>query len=396
MTKQKRIDIFFCATLSTIMSIFEIKSSDIQLYMGKRDEKLKYSVDSINSWRTRCVPGRIAVVECLAEAIVAWLNDNKSAVDYSGKHLINELKQLVKERLDQVPEFLQDSSNNDVCLIIKNILLFGYGLKKGIVIEAKLDKSKTTVVNDDADSKAEKAGTTAGNVESKEETTGKIKTKIVVFDFDGTLTRVYNNNTTWLEIWTKLGYEASECKKLHEKYNKKIFDHAEWCLQTEKKFKEKGLHKKLLTEIAKGITLMQGIKEVLESLKEKDIKVYIVSGSIKCVIQDCLGPLTEYITGGIDANEFLFDEDGYLERIVGTEYDFEGKKTRIEGIIEKYGIAPKQVLFVGNSYNDEWAHASGARTLLINPRQTSNNDREKWHDCIEKCKSLEEINDYIW
>lgn len=220
------------------------------------------------------------------------------------------------------------------------------------------------------------------------------KTRAVVFDFDGTLTSGKTNRTTWESIWSKLGYDVSECQQLHLKFNHHEIDHPQWCQLTEDKFKQRSLHRDDVEMIAKKIRLLPGVYETFEALQQKDIKIYIVSGSILLVIQRVLGNLFQYVDG-IRANQFFFDERGFLTRIVGTKYDFEGKADFISEMAADLQISPRDVLFVGNSVNDQFAYQSGARTLCINPKLTDITNNSVWNECITECKNLQEILPYI-
>lgn len=220
------------------------------------------------------------------------------------------------------------------------------------------------------------------------------RTNAVVFDFDGTLTSSNFIRTTWESIWETLGYDVELCRQLHNRFDKKEITHQEWCDITAKYFIEKRLNKSQLQPIIDKITFIDDIAEVFEMLDRRDIKIFIVSGSILYIIRNALGSLCQ-LTTAIKANIFDFNADGYLERIVGTQFDFEGKAKYIQEIAKTLGIKAQTILFVGNSFNDEFAHESGCQTLCINPRQTSAHDKQKWHNCIEECKSLKEIFRFI-
>lgn len=221
------------------------------------------------------------------------------------------------------------------------------------------------------------------------------QTRVVVFDFDGTLTRTGKiAKTTWEGLWISLGYDVKECQQLHRRFDLKEITHEEWCSLTEEKFKERNLHRDAVKEISKKIQLIKGVKETFQQLNERDIKIYIVSGSIKLVIQSVLGNLNKYIDG-INANQFMFDKEGYLTRIIGTKYDFEGKADCISQIADELKISTKDILFIGNSHNDHYAYESGARTLCINPILTDITNTTIWHECIETCNDLTEIFNYI-
>lgn len=221
------------------------------------------------------------------------------------------------------------------------------------------------------------------------------RTYAIIFDFDGTLTKSGKvSKTTWENIWISLGYNIEECIRLHKKFDSKEITHEEWCRLTEDKFKAKSLHRDIIKEISKKIKLIKGTKKTFEELNNRDIKIYIVSGSIMHIIQNVLGNLNQYVSG-IKANQFMFDEAGYLTRIVGTKYDFEGKADYILQIADELKISTKDILFVGNSYNDQYAHRSGVRTLCINPTATDITNTTIWNNNIKTCNDLTDIFDYI-
>ena len=98
----------------------------------------------------------------------------------------------------------------------------------------------------------------------------------------------------------------------------------------------------------------------------------------------------------IKANRFIFDDQGMLEGIIGTPYDFEGKARFVEKIIAEKNIEPKDVLYVGNSFNDEFVYTTGVQTLCINPKLTDFYNNKIWHDYIRKLSSLTEILPYVY
>lgn len=238
-----------------------------------------------------------------------------------------------------------------------------------------------------------------GNIEMSVEKNNQYlsagRTRVAVFDFDGTLTQSDKiAKTTWERLWILLGYNVKECRELHKKFDRKEITHKEWCDLTEKKFKEKNLHREAVEEISKDIQLIDGVEDVFQQLRTRDIKIYIVSGSIMLVVQNVLGNLYQYVDG-IKANQFMFNEAGYLTQIIGTKYDFEGKSDYILQIANELKVSVKDILFIGNSRNDHYVYKSGARTLCINPQLTDITNTKIWNDCIEDCENLTEILEYI-
>jgi Haloacid Dehalogenase superfamily, subfamily IB, phosphoserine phosphatase-like len=219
----------------------------------------------------------------------------------------------------------------------------------------------------------------------------------VVFDFDGTLTRrgSMKPRTTWEALWVMLGYSVDDCYNLHKQFDAGEFDHQTWCNITAKQFMERGLSRQQVLSLAKKTKLIHGCTETLKKIRERNIKIYIVSGSIKEIIENVLGSAHGYFTE-IKANEFIFNrESSILEKIIGTKYDFRGKANYINYIANRLQIATSDILFVGNSNNDIWAHESGANTLCINPTLTNPHDNIVWHNSIMDCKNLSAILPFV-
>jgi HAD superfamily phosphoserine phosphatase-like hydrolase len=223
----------------------------------------------------------------------------------------------------------------------------------------------------------------------------RFQTKIVVFDFDGTLTnRTGEDLTTWEQIWVALGYTANECAELHRRFQLKEFTHQEWCDLTKQKFKVRGFSETHLSEIAKNVTLIRGAKKTIKYLKASGIRLYILSGSIRQVIQLCIGNTVNCFEE-IKANEMLFDSTGTIKEIRGTPYDFEGKAVFLKRIIEENHVSPLDVLFVGNSCNDVFASLSGVRTLCVNPRFTDPDNPSHWSYSIRRMEDLSEMMEFV-
>lgn len=222
----------------------------------------------------------------------------------------------------------------------------------------------------------------------------RFQTKAVVFDFDGTLTHPGDYMTTWEKIWIALGYPRETCFELHMKYQRKEFSHEEWCDRTLDAFKARNLRREHIVQIAKGISLIDGVSETLHELRDRGLKLFILSGSIKSIIRHVLGDMYGEFEE-IKANELVFDRSGNIVKIEGTHYDFEGKAIFIKRIIQDYDLSPSDVLFVGNDCNDIFASQSGARTLCVNARLTDPANEEHWTYAIGEMLNLLQILEYV-
>ena len=217
-----------------------------------------------------------------------------------------------------------------------------------------------------------------------------IKYKAVIFDFDGTIANPKSEKNTWQKIWTLLGYTLDICQSLHALYDRKEIGHQEWCDKTAEYFKQRHMKKSDLASIISDTHLIEGTSEVLTSLHNAGIKLFIVSGSIKEVIVGALGEQVS-LFDEIVANDLIFDKDNFLEKIDGTDYDFEGKAKYITQLSDRIGIQTKDMLFIGNSFNDAHVYKSGAKTLCVNPTLTNSHNTRYWHNSIDSMKNLKEI-----
>ncbi len=262
-------------------------------------------------------------------------------------------------------------------------------------LEKALNLRKGELIADDDDLLAEKYKNYYLKKKGIHDTPMKLKNaKIVVFDFDGTLVSPNFSKTTWERIWTELGYSVNDCDYYHRQFSNKQITHEQWCKITEDKFREAGLTKEIMKKIASEMVLIDGCKETLMELKSRDVLLYIVSGSIREIIKEVLGDMVNLFED-ISANKFYFQK-GKLSRIVGTEYDFEGKAEYVKQIVNENKINASEILFVGNSFNDTFVHLSGARTLCINPQNTNYTNSIYWHDYIREVNNLREILPHVF
>ena len=220
--------------------------------------------------------------------------------------------------------------------------------------------------------------------------------KVIVFDFDGTLTRTTNNYSSWQLIWLYLGYTLDDCGRYYRKFMNNELSHQEWCDITADAFIKKGLTTKDMEEIAKEVTLINGTMETLKIIKEKGVKLYICSGAMDDMIDYVLKDNKSLFEEEPACNKFSYDKEGKLKSIKGTKYDFEGKEDYIRKVIAENGIEPEECLFVGNSDNDIWAHKSGAKTLVVNPHKISGMNRTEWKYYLEEMKDLKEILPFVF
>lgn len=225
---------------------------------------------------------------------------------------------------------------------------------------------------------------------SNRQLTFKPDTKAVVFDFGGTLTlpnAIYN---TWERLWLSVDYTIEQASNLHRLFIAGKITHQQWCDETCVMLRQRGFSKSHLEEIAAGIQPVHGLKETIAELSDRAIPTFIVSGSIRRIVQKILGESYAQISE-VKCNDIIFDADGLISEIRGHDFDFAGKARFITRVINDRRCLPIEVLFVGNSLNDHWAIQSGARTLCVNPSHTDYTNSFVWSNYIKEMSDLQQI-----
>lgn len=219
--------------------------------------------------------------------------------------------------------------------------------------------------------------------------------KAVIFDFDGTLTK--KNQNIWKMLWEACGYTTDKTSLYANLYvshviNKEI-TRKQWFDLTCEAFKRKKLDFLAFYKTSKQIELINGFESTIKTLYNNGYELHIVSGCIKEAIEVALNKNAKYFTF-IESNKAIFDENGFLEQLVPTNFDYEGKAKYIENLKLK-GIKAENITFVGNSDNDEWAYTSGCKTICINPDKADTENNKKWNVVIDKLENLNKILNII-
>lgn len=220
-----------------------------------------------------------------------------------------------------------------------------------------------------------------------------MKTKLIIFDFDGTLSKPSKLPNSWARVWNKIGREKDD-EILYGKYCKGEFDYNQWAKEVIKVYRDAGVSKNLLKEISKDTSLLDNAEEVFRFLYENDIKIIILSGGIKNIIDEVLGECKKYIYK-IEAQELLFDENGKLFDITVLEHHIEDKSQYVDIVMKNLRLNPNQVLFFGNGKNDEDVYKTGIKTICINPDDAHFDNKLFWNETIKHTDDLKSILSFI-
>ncbi len=219
-----------------------------------------------------------------------------------------------------------------------------------------------------------------------------MKTKAVIFDFDGTLGVAGTGSSSWGRVWKALDDEETDIK-FYNMYARGEIDDPTWMRLIEERFVELKLSKSVLDDLAKNIRLISGIEKTFEYFLKNDIKVYVISGGVKNLIEAKLLPFKKYITR-IEGYQFNFKK-GVFSSFEQTKDCLDDKHKYVEVIKRENNILGEEILFVGNGKNDQTVHLSGARTLCINPDDADYKNTKYWDFYIEKCNDLTQIFEFL-
>lgn len=223
-----------------------------------------------------------------------------------------------------------------------------------------------------------------------------MKNKAIVFDFDGTLTK--QNQNIWKMLWQQCNYPTDKNSlyaKLYVSHNiKKEITRKQWFDLTCLAFKKRNLSIAQFYDVAKQIQLINGFKQTIKTLHKNGYQLHIVSGCIKEAIEIVLGDYRKYFTF-IESNKVFFGKNGKIKCFIPTNFDYEGKAKYIENL-KNNGIKAEDIVFVGNSDNDEWTYTTGCKTICINPdAKADSKNNKKWHVVIDKLTNLKQILPFV-
>lgn len=219
-----------------------------------------------------------------------------------------------------------------------------------------------------------------------------MKTEIVIFDYDGTLTKSEKGTNTWFNMWKALD-DLETDEKFYSMFKRGEITHKEWFNLIVNHLKKKKVKASFFEELAKKTILLNDLESVFKSLYEQGKEIYILSSGIKNLIDLSLRDFKRYITE-IQGYEILFDD----ERVVsaGKYVDFldEQKDDYIKKLMKAKNVKPQAILFVGNGSNDECVSKTGVKMLCLNPDDTDHNDSKIWNNYLFT-DSLKDILPFI-
>lgn len=119
-----------------------------------------------------------------------------------------------------------------------------------------------------------------------------------------------------------------------------------------------------------------------------------MSGGIKNIIEEKVKKFRRFITE-IEAETLTLDVNGIVDGIILAESNVEDKNNFVLNQIKKYNLRKEEVIFVGNSYNDEEVYKSGVTTICLNPVKTDYTNKKIWTHYLLNLKDLQAILKFV-
>lgn len=216
--------------------------------------------------------------------------------------------------------------------------------------------------------------------------------KLVIFDFDGTITDEDQN--IWKMLWQEVGYDTS----INSLYRNLFISHVvkqeitrkDWFDKTRDAFIEKNMTKQTMRNVASKIHLNRQFKDLAQFLIEKDYYIVILSGGITNIIRFVLDDCNDFVPMVVSTRAKFNNEGKFIDFSI-SDYDFEGKAKFVNILKERFNISSKNIVFVGNGQNDEWVCNTGCYTVCINPNETDSENKKIWKEHIKELKDVKNV-----
>ncbi|RMF06770.1 HAD family hydrolase [Candidatus Woesearchaeota archaeon] len=119
------------------------------------------------------------------------------------------------------------------------------------------------------------------------------KFRLACFDLDGTL--IDSPRSIWQLVHEKLGTDNEARKKVMKDFYEGRISYREWAEHDIMIWKKSGLRREKLMEIISSLKVMPGARETLAELKRKGIKLAVISGSLKDVLDYFFPETFDYV-----------------------------------------------------------------------------------------------------
>ena len=209
---------------------------------------------------------------------------------------------------------------------------------------------------------------------------GRARCRLVVFDADGTLTKV---TSIWQYVHRKLG-TWSEGRLSSKRYWRGEISYEQWARLDAMMWRGRSVDE--IIEIVKSVPYVEGAKHTFNVLRNMGMKIAVASAGLSLLIDRIVREL------GVDlavANQLIV-EDGILTGDVKVNVSLRNKHQVIRDISKSLCVDLNECLVVGD-YSFDFPEDAGLK-LAFNPKDQA---AEKLAHIIVRSGNLEDILKYI-
>jgi phosphoserine phosphatase len=191
--------------------------------------------------------------------------------------------------------------------------------------------------------------------------------KLVCFDLDGTL--IDDTIFIWHTLHEHFQTPQETRKALAERFFSGRITYAEWAGAEVKEWMARGADRDRLISAVMGLRLIPGVHETMKALKEKGMKLAIVSGSLSFVLETAMPDYQAYFDDeDILINRIFFAEDGQIADMKFTEFDLDKKADGLKHLAEKHGLTLDECAFIGDHHNDVHIAMEAGLSIAFNSK----------------------------
>lgn len=189
----------------------------------------------------------------------------------------------------------------------------------------------------------------------------KMDFKLVIFDLDGTLTK---ERSIWEYIHKKVGKWYGFAERYQEQFLSGEISYERFCELDAHVWK--GMRIEELLEIINTVPFYPGIEELINYLKEKGLKISIISSGISLLSN----LVAERFRLDYSISNELIHKDGILTGEVKINVYFDKKGEWVEKICKKFNIKQKETIAIGDSRGDIDMFKMAGFSIAFNPSCT--------------------------